>query len=169
MNQYHSMKKHISLYRKLIITLCVLSLFPYCGIVSGIICLIILKKLPGDIENVRGNLLGGARRLIVIVSCLGIAINIVAVIIFYVVMPPRIIRTEKNYGREIDRWAGDFSREYLRALAALECSGMNPPPSRFEAQFHKKRSSAYRIRNCGIWRHRKVHFKSWDIIPLNRK
>lgn len=43
-------------------------------------------------------------------------------------------RTEKNYGKEVDKLAIEFNlpSEYLKALIILECSGKRNVPSRFE-------------------------------------
>ncbi|HBS88893.1 MAG: hypothetical protein A2W91_00870 [Bacteroidetes bacterium GWF2_38_335] len=51
-----------------------------------------------------------------------------------------INRTEHNYGKEIDRLAGEFGlpAAYLKALVALECSGMKPPGTRFERHVFKR-------------------------------
>lgn len=54
--------------------------------------------------------------------------------------PNIYIRTEKNYGKEIDKLAKDFnlSSAYLKALVVLECSGRKEIKPRFEKHIFQK-------------------------------
>jgi hypothetical protein len=54
--------------------------------------------------------------------------------------PEAVIRTETNYGAEIDKLAGQFdlSPEYLKALIILECSGLKKIKPRFERHIYKR-------------------------------
>jgi hypothetical protein len=55
-------------------------------------------------------------------------------------MPEAVLRTEANYGAEIDKLAGQFdlSPEYLKALIILECSGLKNIKPRFERHIYKR-------------------------------
>jgi hypothetical protein len=54
--------------------------------------------------------------------------------------PQPVIRTQENYGAEIDRLAKQFdlSPEYLKALIILECSGLKKVKPRFERHIYKR-------------------------------
>lgn len=54
--------------------------------------------------------------------------------------PNIYIRTEKNYGKEIDKLAYDFklNPSYLKSLIVLECSGRSEIKPRFEKHVYKK-------------------------------
>jgi hypothetical protein len=59
---------------------------------------------------------------------------------FEATTPEAVIRTETNYGAEIDRLAEQFdlSPEYLKALIILECSGLKKIKPRFERHIYKR-------------------------------
>jgi len=54
--------------------------------------------------------------------------------------PEAVLRTEANYGAEIDKLADQFdlSPEYLKALIILECSGLKKIKPRFERHIYKR-------------------------------
>jgi hypothetical protein len=54
--------------------------------------------------------------------------------------PQPVIRTEENYGAEIDRLAKQFdlSPEFLKSLIILECSGLKKIKPRFERHVYKR-------------------------------
>jgi hypothetical protein len=54
--------------------------------------------------------------------------------------PEAVLRTEANYGAEIDKLADQFdlSPEYLKALIILECSGLQKIKPRFERHIYKR-------------------------------
>lgn len=54
--------------------------------------------------------------------------------------PQAVIRTENNYGAEIDKLASQFdlSPEYLKALIILECSGLKIIKPRYERHIYKR-------------------------------
>jgi hypothetical protein len=54
--------------------------------------------------------------------------------------PQPVIRTEENYGAEIDRLAAkfDLNPEFLKALIILECSGLKKIKPRFERHIYKR-------------------------------
>jgi len=55
-------------------------------------------------------------------------------------IPEAVLRTEANYGAEIDKLAAQFdlSPEYLKALIILECSGLKKIKPRFERHIYKR-------------------------------
>jgi hypothetical protein len=55
-------------------------------------------------------------------------------------MPEAVLRTEANYGPEIDKLAEQFdlSPEYLKALIILECSGLKNIKPRYERHIYKR-------------------------------
>ena len=59
---------------------------------------------------------------------------------FEATTPEAVIRTQANYGAEIDRLADQFdlSPEYLKALIILECSGLKKIKPRFERHIYKR-------------------------------
>lgn len=54
--------------------------------------------------------------------------------------PEAVLRTQKNYGAEIDKLAAQFdlSPEFLKALIILECSGLKNVKPRFERHIYKR-------------------------------
>jgi hypothetical protein len=54
--------------------------------------------------------------------------------------PQPVIRTEENYGAEIDRLAAkfDLNPEFLKSLIILECSGLKKVKPRFEKHIYKR-------------------------------
>ena len=54
--------------------------------------------------------------------------------------PQPVIRTEENYGAEIDRLAAkfDLNPEFLKSLIILECSGLKHIKPRFERHIYKR-------------------------------
>jgi hypothetical protein len=54
--------------------------------------------------------------------------------------PQPVIRTEENYGAEIDKLAAQFdlSPEFLKSLIILECSGLKNVKPRFERHIYKR-------------------------------
>jgi hypothetical protein len=54
--------------------------------------------------------------------------------------PEAVLRTEANYGAEIDKLAAQFdlSPEYLKALIILECSGLKKIKPRFERHIYRR-------------------------------
>jgi hypothetical protein len=54
--------------------------------------------------------------------------------------PQPVIRTQENYGAEVDKLAAQFdlSPEFLKSLIILECSGLKKVKPRFERHIYKK-------------------------------
>lgn len=54
--------------------------------------------------------------------------------------PESVLRTQKNYGAEVDRLAKEFdlSPEFLKALIILECSGLQNVKPRFERHIYHR-------------------------------
>lgn len=57
-----------------------------------------------------------------------------------------LVRTEKNYGVEVTKYAEiyDLPAPYLKALIVLESSGKKPANSRFEKRVYSKLKSKYK-------------------------
>lgn len=55
-------------------------------------------------------------------------------------IPQSVIRTQENYGAEIDKLAAQFdlSPEYLKSLIILECSGLQNVKPRFERHIYRR-------------------------------
>jgi hypothetical protein len=55
-------------------------------------------------------------------------------------MPEAVLRTEANYGAEIDKLAAQFdlSPEYLKSLIILECSGLKKVKPRYERHIYRR-------------------------------
>jgi hypothetical protein len=55
-------------------------------------------------------------------------------------MPQAVIRTEANYGKQIDKLAAQFdlSPEFLKSLIILECSGLQKVKPRFERHIYRR-------------------------------